>query len=428
MGASLAELLDTRPPVEFRERLGLLATLAEDLGVRIHVVGGTARDLLLDRPLGDLDLVTEGPVEPIAAALAERLGCPWKRHEAFGTAEVLDPRIRTDLAAARHEVYRAPAALPQVFPATLEQDLSRRDFTVNALAIRLGGDRHGELTDLHGGRADLAAGKLEILHERSFVDDPTRILRGLRFESRLGFRLSERAEVLARAAAREGLFGGLSGARWRHDLVPLLDLERPPWERMAELGVLRSLFRGLDYDGAVPTRMTAAESGVDVVAESGRVPIPSLWRTRLLALASSLPGGARRVLAERLDLDAADRDLVSAGPETARRVGAVLTTADLAPHAVEELLRPLAPEELALVAATGPTALAWVRRGLAELLPLELTIRGSDLVREGAAPGPAIGRALAGTRRARLDGRIGPNEELAHALALLSAETERERR
>ena len=425
MARSLADLLSTRVPGAYRARLELVGVLARELSVRVHIVGGTTRDLLLNRPLGDLDLLVEGDAEPLARALAGRLGCEWRAHPGFGTAEVLDPTIRTDLAAARTETYVRPAALPVTAPGGLEEDLARRDFTVNAMAVRLGGTRHGELTDLHGGLDDLGNRVLRVLHDRSFLDDPTRILRGVRFASRLGLSFASRTEALAREAVEAGTFDRLSGARWRHDLLPLLGMVEPPVERLRSLGILRSLHPELGASGSAKPRIERLRGALSLLPpnetwQAAGLAAPTRWRLHLTALAWDMDAAARRSLGRRLDLERADRDLLSGGPERAGRAAATLAAPVLSPHGVEEILRPLRAEELVFVAASGDAAAAQVRRGLKELLPFELTLRGGDLVRTGVPPGPEVGVVLRETRRARLDGRIGAAEELSHALALLA--------
>ncbi len=183
---SLAAALDTLPAV------GVLREKLE--GVPVWLVGGVIRDLLLDRPVLDIDLVVEGNAPETAALLGE----PEASNEWFGTASVLVDGMRIDIAGARRETYARPGALPQVEPAGLGEDLARRDFTVNTMAAPLGGA--GDLVDPHGGVDDLRARVLRVLHDGSFVDDPTRALRAARYAARLGLQLEARtAELLGNA-------------------------------------------------------------------------------------------------------------------------------------------------------------------------------------------------------------------------------------
>ena len=182
---------------DFRESLddgstGLLEATrseAERLDAPLYLVGGPVRDLLLRRPSTDLDLVAEGNVEVLARRVAEAVGSKALLHRRFGTATVKSNGVRLDLATARKEVYARPGALPSVTTGTIEEDLQRRDFTMNAMALGLSGRHVGRLLDPAGGFADLTQGVVRILHKRSFEDDATRIFRAIRYEQRLGFRL-----------------------------------------------------------------------------------------------------------------------------------------------------------------------------------------------------------------------------------------------
>jgi len=219
------------------ERLPELGRVQDALGDPrgLHVVGGTVRDLLLGNPGTDLDLVREGPVEALAGELADRLGGRAVLHGRFGTAVVTyDGGKHLDLIQARSETYPEPGALPVVEPGTIEDDLARRDFTINALAIPL---PDGAVLDPFKGRGDLERKTIRVLHERSFVDDPTRVFRAIRYESRLGFRMDAETERLAREAIEAGLVRRLSGPRVREDLTELLGEPEAATSilRMAEL-------------------------------------------------------------------------------------------------------------------------------------------------------------------------------------------------
>jgi tRNA nucleotidyltransferase (CCA-adding enzyme) len=426
-----------RPPLA--ARVAVVARLAAERGIAAYLVGGTVRDLLLGRDSPDLDFVVVGDGLALAAAAARELGGRLVRHADFLTADVIDAGgVHLDLATARRESYRAMAALPEVWPAAaLEEDLSRRDFTVNAMALPLAaaaadapraglGDLAG-LVDLYGGRRDLEAGALRVLHDRSFLDDPTRVLRGVRFEARLGFRLTPETEALARAAAAAGAFARLTGSRLRHELELLLGAE--PWpavavaglERLQELGVLVAVHGRLFFDAAARRRLldVAAEYAWHRAAGSAG-PKARRWLLALLALADGLCEAERDDLAERLLLAGDELRLVSG----LGRLAAVLPRLGpgALPHEVDAALDGLGGEELLLLAA-GANAIArsWVRRYLTELRPLALGIRGADLLAAGASRGPEIGRALRATRDARLDGEIGAAEELDFALARLAA-------
>jgi tRNA nucleotidyltransferase (CCA-adding enzyme) len=181
----VAKLLDRRLPAFLKARIERIAAVSREHGIPVYLVGGLVRDLLLERENRDLDLVVEGDGLGFARLLADSLGGRVREHKAFLTAVVVDPEgFHIDVATARTELYRAPAALPEVQTSALRQDLFRRDFTINTLAIRLGPEGPPELIDYFGGRRDLKEKTLRVLHSLSFVDDPTRVFRAVRLELR----------------------------------------------------------------------------------------------------------------------------------------------------------------------------------------------------------------------------------------------------
>jgi tRNA nucleotidyltransferase (CCA-adding enzyme) len=466
--------------------VAVVARLAAEMDVEAWLVGGTVRDLLLGRDGPDLDFVAVGDGAALAAAVQRELGGRLLRHAEFLTADVIDAEgVHLDLATAREESYAAVAALPRVWPAaTLDDDLRRRDFTVNAMALRLpagpeggldagsqgslgpggldgpgGLAATGRLADPAGGRRDLAARALRVLHERSFLDDPTRVLRGVRFEARLGLRLTPETEALARQAVAAGAFARLSGSRLRRELELLFDAEPGPaaalagLDRLRELGVLGAVHprlgadpewpatrrrlldaaaelawyraarppRAAEDDGAIPPARATLRVSASGPAPGGHLggvrPAARPWLVLLLALAAGLSEDERGELAARLLPAGGERRLLTGFGgrlvDALPRLGA-----GARPHEVDAALAALADEELLLLAVQADAlARSWVRRYLTELRPLALGIRGADLLAAGARRGPAIGRALRATRDARLDGEIGPGEELAFALA-----------
>jgi tRNA nucleotidyltransferase (CCA-adding enzyme) len=420
-------LRDLPPAVAARvERIAHTARDTQGQGTPVYLVGGFVRDLLLGRENRDLDLVVEGDGPGFARRLAAELGGTVRVHTAFLTAVVTDPEgFAIDVATARSEFYRAPAALPEVQTSALRQDLYRRDFTINTLALRLGAGGP-ELIDSFGGRRDLREGVLRVLHSLSFLDDPTRALRAVRLALRLGFHIAPETLRLIEVARDEGAFDRLSGARLREELALLLDdpaLAAGGVEKLAELGLLAVLHPRLELTARVRDRLREARAAWDWRRLEGIAEPPaSAWRLLLLALAADLPPADRAALADRLLLDGADRRLLLGDPARQAAARALVTRPDAAPHEVEEALARFTGEELLFLMAEGDeTVRAWVRRDLTELRGLTLGIRGADLLAAGVPPGPAVGRGLLAARRARLDGRIGPEDELDWALAALAA-------
>lgn len=234
---SLVEKLGD-PLVEILEAAG---REAESLGFKAFLVGGLVRDLYLGKENTDVDLVIEGDGIEFARNFARSHRAKVRFYERFGTATIVFPAgFKIDVATARVETYDRPAALPTVRPGRIEDDLYRRDFTVNAMAVALSPLTAGEVMDPFGGRADIADKKIRVLHKRSFVDDPTRIFRALRFEGRLGFRLEESTQRLAQEALASGMLERLQDYRIATELTLILQEQnpRPVIQRLESLGVL----------------------------------------------------------------------------------------------------------------------------------------------------------------------------------------------
>jgi tRNA nucleotidyltransferase (CCA-adding enzyme) len=400
--ADLRERIRRLPGTE--RLLAALAGLAPT-----YLVGGAVRDLLRGAGAVDLDLAVEGDARSVARTLADRLGGSVREHERFGTATVRADELSFDLATTRTETYDEPGALPRVAAAGLAEDLKRRDFTINALAIGLAGDDLGHLYDPYGGQADLAAGVVRILHGASFLDDPTRLLRAVRYETRLGFRMDEATERGARAAIAEDAMSTVSGARVRDELMDLLAEHEAPAavERMRDLGLDRAMHPALEPD---PEMVASASLGALAIGAD-----PAL--ASLAALCAEAPQELDLWLAS-LQLDARARDAVSRAARIGPQLAIELRARERLPSELRDLLADEPPEALALALALGAPAdpvLHWV----AGLSGVRLEIGGADLLAAGVPEGPAIGRALEETLRRKLDGLVhGRDEELRTALEL----------
>jgi tRNA nucleotidyltransferase (CCA-adding enzyme) len=404
------------------ERLALLrqsAEVARSVGAGLYWVGGGVRDLALERTELDVDLVVDGDLAPFAEGLAAALGSELNAHPQFLTAELRAPDgVRIDLAQVRSESYAAPAALPQVAPGTLASDFGRRDFTINCLAIRLAPQFGDCLLDDHGGLSDLRHGQLRILHPASFRDDPTRILRGLEFAARFGFAIEPESLAAARSAIAAGVFAHLSPARLADALRRALG--RPEGvthvlRGMVGLELLQAIEPGLARAAGAAERLEAA------LLEPAAAGLDSTFRLALLGLGLDLPLAERERLALRLALPANDQEVLVGGPGRVRAAVAELA-ADLPPSAVHARLALLTDEELAFVSTAGAVARSWVRQERESLRKLRLRIGGRELIAAGERPGPTLGRALAKTLQARMDGEIEAADELRFALRVAAAE------
>lgn len=212
---------------EFRRILKLSSSLADSLNFKIYLVGGIVRDLILGKDIFDLDIVVEGDAMRLAAGLSQKLSCEFVKHHAFGTATINWGGHKLDFATARTEKYSHSGSLPRVQAASLTEDLWRRDFTINAMAISLNKDDYGKLIDIYRGLTDLKKGIIRVLHDQSFCDDPTRILRGIRFEQRFGFRFDSHTRGLLTKALKQKVFNLVNPHRLRNELILILKEAKP---------------------------------------------------------------------------------------------------------------------------------------------------------------------------------------------------------
>ena len=289
----------------------------------VYLVGGTVRDILLGEPSFDVDIAVEGDAIAFARSLAEALDGRVRAHDKFGTAVVLygdDERV--DVVTARTESYESPGALPTVAPGSIEDDLFRRDFTINAMAASLAGDDRGQLVDPFEGRADLEAGRIRVLHDRSFLDDPTRIFRAIRYENRYGFRMDEHTATLAHDAVALGHVHDLSGARMREELIALfeegdVDHSIP---RLAELGVEQAIH----HHAAADAEAAQLTQRLRELNERYGLGIPS-WRLGLTALGRKLPPDEIQAWLDGLKVRRRDANQIAAaitgGATDRRRAG-----------------------------------------------------------------------------------------------------------
>lgn len=390
----------------------------------VFLVGGPVRDLLLDREIRDVDLVAlrrgkRDALELARASAGEAVEVV--PHDRFGTVVIRQGDAVVDLATARRESYAHDGALPTVDEGTLEDDMLRRDFSVNALALPLSRAARSEydgVVDYGDGLADLGRRRLRVLHRRSFHDDPTRVLRAVRLAPRLDFSLSRDSRTSLRDALRDGAFGRVSGDRLRREFVKLFDdatLGLDPSRALrllSEWHVLAALEPGL----------TLEREAVAPLRRLGRMIANPPWRSARwrpwvaglsLWLAPAPPNLRRRTLRR-----------LSVRGETAKRIGAFTSSRDLWVRAVERargrggvdaVLRQLDEEELqALHATVAPALRRRIVRYANEDRARRLPVSGDDLVAVGLE-GPAIGRALARIRTAYLDGGVRDRSE---ALAL----------
>jgi tRNA nucleotidyltransferase (CCA-adding enzyme) len=393
-----------------------------------YLVGGAVRDLLLGREPVDIDVAVEGDAEAVADRLAKALGGEVIAHERFGTATVVAGGVdAVNLARTRRESYAEPGALPDVEPAGLAEDLGRRDFTINAMALALGSDDLGALSDPHGGRGDIGNGLIRVLHPASFSDDPTRLLRAVRYAARLGFELEADTERWARAAVVDGAPTTVSGSRIRDELIDLLAEDEAPRsvESLRDLGIDRALHPDLRArpELVASSKLGAAETGADpalaalAALATDRLGDPGDTTGAVGTIEPDRDGDGLAPWIDRLGLASGERDAVL---RAARRAPGLVEALrrELRPSELRALLDGEPPETLALALALGAPAepvLDFVSR----LSIVRLEITGEDLLAAGLPESPLLGRALAQTLVRKLDGEVdGRDDELRVALEI----------
>jgi tRNA nucleotidyltransferase (CCA-adding enzyme) len=355
-------------------------------GDGVHLVGGAVRDLLLEREPRELDLVVVGDVDDAAS----RLGGEVTAHDRFGAALVRADGCAFDLVRARAESYARPGALPDVRPGSLDEDLRRRDVTINAIALAL----DGTLIAVEGALADLRAGVLRVLHDGSFIDDPTRVWRVARYAGRLGFAVEEHTRALAVAADTSTVSGDRLGAELR------LALREP--DPPAAFEAVRDLNPHYLPKGFEP-RPPALPAALELLPDRGR---PDLLI--LAACAAGLDGGALRAWLDDMGFVALDRDRVL---DVVRFLPGTPLRRATTNSEIVRAARDAPIEAAALVGGEN------ARRWLTELCEVRLEINGNDLRAAGVPQGPEIGARLQRALDLKLDGEVsGREEELAAAL------------
>ena len=434
-------------PEALRDLLIQARDTANGLGHSLYVVGGFVRDLLLGSPTLDLDLVVEGDAIQMARKLAPQLGGRVRGHARFGTAKIIlegerGPGIppSLDFVTARTEFYERPSVLPQVERSSIKQDLYRRDFTVNTLAICLDRDRYGELLDYYGGERDIREKRIRVLHNLSFVEDSTRILRAVRLEQRLGFTIEERTAELIDDALE--LLDHVTGERLRHELYLILAEQQAERgvERLARMGVLEHLHPSLRYPSemaqlfmrlrerfhAWPARWREGPQNSSLISPPERddVDAPALGICYLALLTSSMDLGELDSFVERLRIPGDDARFLHEVARLRESLSQLRATVML-PSAIYRLLHPFSRESRFVLSVLTESDLVRERLDLYERSLSKVTARidGHYLSSLGLAPGPIYAEILSHVRDALLNQEIATEQdeqELAQKLVSAS--------
>lgn len=389
-----------------------------------YLVGGFVRDLLLGAPNLDLDFVVEGNAVAVARAMAARFGGDVLTYERFGTAtwSLEDSAFAkggspltiglVDFITTRREEYAYPGALPDVEPGTIRQDLERRDFTINTLAICLDDASFGQLLDLFDGLKDLRAGLIRVLHDLSFSDDPTRILRAVRYEQRYGFQIEPHTSSMIDGALE--VIARVSGQRLRNELFLIFAASAPEksLQRLAHLNVLQAIHPDLNADGETNLKFAR-------LREARGQPEPLAY---LGALVHLLPYDSVVSLAHRLNLTNDETEFI-ANVNRLNQLEPELSARGLAPSEVARLLGPFSADSLSVAAALteNPIVRERIERYQSQWQAIKPLTDGNRLKELGIAPGPIYRKILERLRDARLNGEISTQAE-EEQLALQLAE------
>ncbi len=414
---NLKHMLQERLPAEVNEALNMIGEVADGAGYPVYLVGGIVRDLFLNVANMDVDIVVEGDGITFAAMLQKRTGGRMKSHQKFGTAVVVLPGgVKIDIATARLEYYESPAAMPTIELSSIKKDLYRRDFTINTLAVRLNRDQYGELIDFFSGLRDIKDKTIRVLHSLSFVEDPTRVLRAVRFEQRFNFRLSKHTQNLIKSAVNMKLFNRLSGERIYSELVLMFSESDPAklLRRMKELDILKFIHPALRG----PTETEKLFAGIDEALTWFRLLYLEIkaeqWFVYFLGLLDRVKEPVAEEILHRLSAPPRIRERVRKARAQYRDILYLFyKKSDLQPSSVYELLSPLEIEVLLLMMAKArqENARRYISQYLTHYRGISITLNGDDLKKLAIPPGPCYRKLLADLLNAKLDGLVQSRDD-----------------
>lgn len=414
---NLRHMLRERLPKRIERLLQDIGVAAERMGVSAYAVGGFVRDILLSVENYDIDIVIEGDGIAFAENFAAKTGARVRSHQRFGTAVIIFPDdFKIDVATARTEYYEYPTALPTVELSSIKKDLYRRDFTINTLAIKLNKKDFGTLIDFFGGQRDLKEKTIRVLHNLSFIEDPTRIYRAIRFEQRFGFRIARHTQNLIRSATQIDLFHRLSGRRLFTELVLLLSEEYPakPVARLAEFDLLRFIHPSLQWD---PERATLFQNIKDALAWYRLLFLSKKyepWQVYFFGFIDSLSTKATEEMCQRLNIREVFLEKIRLTKKDASNLlQRFYRMRSVKPSRLYDLFKGYPQETLLylMAKATKEEAKKGISLHLSHLQDVRLSITGRDLSQLSVKPGPLYGKVMGETLKAKLDGLVETREE-----------------
>jgi len=414
-----------RLPQELKKVISLAETVSLESGMPAYLVGGFVRDMLLGVKNLDMDIVVEGDGILFAQKLMPRLKAKIIVHQRFGTAALSFGKLKVDIASARKEIYEHPGDLPIVSFSSLKDDLKRRDFTINAMAVGISKGQW-QLIDPFAGKNDLASGKIRVLHDLSFQDDPTRIFRAVRFEQRYGFRIEPHTLKLLKESLNSGFLDLISAQRKRHELVLILKEAKPfrQLKRIKELGLMGSFcpeFRNLKIERSLFISLDKQVSWFNK-QHSYRRKLDT-WLLYLMALTDKLTRGKIIKLSGRLSLHKGEEKRILSLKSFSKSNLKSLSSSRIAPARIFSLLEPLSYETIIFLRArhTSPR----LRKHIADFLEIyngmRVGVSGEALHKLGLLPGPRYQAIFSRVLDAKLNGLVSSRrEELALIRELIS--------
>ncbi len=420
IGRNIKRLIEERFPDRIVQFLTEAGRVGDELGFSVYLVGGSVRDLLRGEKNLDLDIVVEGDGIAFARELARKYeNVKLITHRRFNTAKLIFregmpwPDFTVDIATARTEYYEKPASLPKIETSSIKKDLYRRDFTINTLAVKLNSTEFGILIDYFGGQRDIKEKIIRVLHNLSFVEDPTRAFRAVRFAERFGFRISKHTENLIKSALRLNLFERLSGSRIYDELVLIFNETEPvkTLKRLAHYGLLSVIHKDLRFDDALEGILRSIHESLtwfDLLFLEENVDRPTLY---LMGLLTPLDFKKTEEALQRLSTPPRKTKEILQSKQNAFHAMKQLRTTD--PVKIYTTLHPLTLETILYIIAltTDRTIQKSVSRYLLDLRRTKPSLNGKDLKELGIDPGPIYSEIFDAILKERLLGRIQNREE-----------------
>jgi tRNA nucleotidyltransferase (CCA-adding enzyme) len=413
IGRNLATILKEKFPQEVFNILKISGEIAEGLGYSAYLVGGCVRDLLRGEENLDIDIVIEGDGISFAKLLGEKINAKVRTHQKFGTAQVFTNNLKLDVATARTEYYESPAALPKVESSSIKKDLYRRDFTINTLAVKLNSKDFGLLIDFFGGLRDLREKTIRVLHNLSFVEDPTRAFRAVRFSERFGFKISKHTENLIKSAIEMNLFDKLSGSRLYEELLLSFNETDPVMtlKRLSEYGLLKVINPNLNFTEELENTFRSLQetlSWFNLLFLEEKI---DKGLINLLALLSKLKEEDIKSIMERLAPSPKIKEMVINGIRKAKELTQKIPYNDIVTS--YKMLKSVKLEVIlfAMSLTKDRQKKKVMANYLTELRSIKPILKGDDLKKMGIEPGPIYSKLLQELLEEKLKGKLNTREE-----------------